>query len=151
MSSFGSEPRNAIALDTPWKRAAVLGCVSVLSIFFLFVASREFLASHYASKADLASLQRAIRLSPGNAEYRLMLGRYLWATGASPRAAANEYRAATSLNPHDADAWFELAGAAQVLEDVATQGAALQQAVMMDPTTPELAWQAGSFFLVQGD
>src|SRR5689334_10021277 len=140
-----------IRLDSRSKKTGFLCIAAAFSLAFVTMAGCEFLASHYAGKADLVSLRRAIRFSPGNSDYHVMLARYLLATASDPRGASDEYRIATQLNPHDAQAWFELAGSAQVLDDIATQGFALQQAVAMDPTTPELAWQAGSFFLVQGD
>src|SRR5579884_3214332 len=140
-----------IPLDSPSKRLGFLAAILLIAAAFLVFCGREFLASEYASRADLQHLERAIRMAPGNAAYHLSLARYYSATASNPAAAANEYRTAIRLDPHNAHAWFELAGVAQVLDDVATQRQALEQAVTMDPTTPELAWQAGSFFLVQGE
>ncbi len=140
-----------ISLDSSPKKLAFLTGFALFACAFLATATRHYLASHYAGRADLRWLQRAIRLDPGNADYHLMLARYLSATGTNSSAAAEEYRLATRLNPHDAQAWFGLAGIAQVLDDSATQRFALQQAISMDQTTPELAWQAANFFLVQGD
>jgi hypothetical protein len=150
MSGFASQ-RRLVQLDSPMKKIGLVCAVATFAIGFLSLATCEFLAWHYANRADLPSLRRAIRLSPRNADYHLMLARYLSATAANPSAVAAEYRTATRLNPHDAEAWLELAGTAQVLEDASTQRWALERAVAMDPTTPQLAWQAGSFFLVQGD
>lgn len=140
-----------IALDSPARKAAFGAAIILLAAVFLTLATRQFLAAHYASRASLQSLQTAVRLDPGNADYHVMVARYLSASSVNAPAAEQEYRTAARLNPHDAHAWFGLASAAQVLDDVATQRQALQQAVAMDPTTPELAWQAGNFFLVQGD
>jgi tetratricopeptide (TPR) repeat protein len=140
-----------IPLDSSARKVAFATGILLLSFGFLTLCARDFLASLYSNRPDLRHLQRAVRLDPSNGAYHVSLARYLVATGSNPAAAAEEYRTATRLNPHDAQAWFELAGVAQVLDDISTQREALQQAIAMDPTTPELAWQAGSFFLVQGE
>ncbi len=151
MSSLESQSRIPFAVHRATNKIAFIAAVVGFALVFLGLAGSRFLASYYASKADLPSIERALRLSPDNAEYHLMLARYLSVTESNPRAAAEEYRRATLLNPHEANAWFELAGTAQVLDDAVTQRLALENAVAMDPTTPEFAWQAGSFFLVQGE
>src|SRR5581483_8031622 len=120
MSGFASQ-RRLVQLDSPIKKIGLVCTVATFAVVFLAATSCEFLAWHYANRADMAGLRRAIRLSPRNADYHVMLARYLSATAANPSAAAAEYRTATRLNAHDAQAWLELAGTAQVLEDVSTQ------------------------------
>lgn len=118
---------------------------------YLWLVSREFAASYFAGRPDLSSLQRAVRWQPGNADYRHRLGRYFSMVQQSPDAAVESYRAAVALNPHQARYWFDLAAAYHLLGDTDAQKAALERGLVADPTTPELAWEAGNFFLVQGD
>jgi tetratricopeptide (TPR) repeat protein len=118
---------------------------------YLWLASREFAASYFAGRPDLASLERAVRWQPGNAEYRYRLGRYFFLVQRSPDAAVQAYRAAVGLNPHQARYWFDLAAAYQLLGNGDEQKAALERALFADPSTPDLAWEAGNFYLVQGD
>ena len=54
-------------------------------------------------------------------------------------------------NPHQARYWFDLAGAYQLLGNTEEQKAALERGLVADPTTPDLAWEAGNFYLVQGE
>jgi tetratricopeptide (TPR) repeat protein len=61
------------------------------------------------------------------------------------------FRAAVGLNPHQARYWFDLAGAYQFLGDTDAQKAALEQGLVADSSTPDLAWEAGNFYLVQGE
>jgi hypothetical protein len=68
-----------------------------------------------------------------------------------PGAAIEPYRAAVQLNPHSARYWFDLASAYQVLGDISNQTWALERAIEADPTTPDVAWEAANFYLVQGD
>lgn len=122
-----------------------------LAIVYLLLAAKEFAASFFAARADLPKLERAVRLSPGNADYRHRLGRYLaFVVGDSP-SAIESYRAAVALNPHDARYWFDLAAAYQVTGNLEGQRTALDRALLAEPTAPDVAWEAANFFLINGD
>lgn len=122
-----------------------------LTLIYLFLAAKEFAASRLALRPDLASLERAVRLSPDNADYRHRLGRYYAFVVADPQAAVGHFQAAVQLNPHQARYWFDLAGAHQIVGNPAAQGDALEHALKAEPTAPDVAWEAASFFLVSGD
>jgi hypothetical protein len=124
---------------------------ALLLVVYLLLAAREFAASQFAFRPDLPSLEWAVRLTPGNAEYRHRLGRYFAFVAASPQAALDNYQAATRLNPHQARYWFDLAAAYQVAGNAAGQREALEHALQAEPTAPDVAWEAANFFLVGGD
>jgi tetratricopeptide (TPR) repeat protein len=115
------------------------------------LAGRLFIASAFGERAELKSLQRAAWLDPGNSEYRNHLGRYYALVARDPGASIEHYRAAVQLNPHSARYWFDLASAYQVLGDTSNQTWALEHAIEADPTTPDVAWEAANFYLVQGE
>ncbi len=100
---------------------------------------------------EFPNLERAARLDPWNAEYRYHLGRYYALVARDPGAAIEPYRAAVALDPFSARYWFDLASAYQVLGDTTNQSVALERAIQADPTTPDVAWEAGNFYLVQGE
>src|ERR1700730_10511489 len=102
---------------------AFVGC------FYIFLTGTEYAASVFASRAELPSLQRAVRLSPGNADYRHRLGRYFAFVAGDPQSAIESFRSAVELNPHDARYWFDLAAAYQVTGDLTGQRAALDRAL----------------------
>ena len=131
-----------------WQFAA--GVAFVACVYTLLTAT-EFAASVFASSAELPSLRRAVRLSPGNADYRHRLGRYFAFVAADPQSAIESFRAAVGLNPHDARYWFDLAAAYQVIGDLAGRRAALDRALQAEPTAPDVAWEAANFFLIDGD
>jgi tetratricopeptide (TPR) repeat protein len=131
-----------------WQLAAA---VALLACVYLFLTGKEFAASVFASSAELPKLERAVRLSPGNADYRHRLGRYLEFAAGDPQAAIDSLRAAVAINPHDARYWFDLASAYQVTGDVANQRTALEHALLAEPTAPDVAWEAANFFLIDGD
>ncbi len=124
---------------------------ALLTVAYLLLAAKEFAASHFAFRPDLTSLKWAVRLAPGNAEYRHRLGRYFSFVAASPQAALDNFQLATRLNPHQARYWFDLASAYQVAGNPAGQRDALEHALHAEPTAPDVAWEAANFFLVEGD
>src|ERR1700692_1908325 len=124
---------------------AFLGCV------YLLLTGKEFVASVFAASTSQASWERAVRLSPGNADYRHRLGRYFEFVGGDPQAAIENLRAAVALNPHDARYWFDLAAVYQIAGDISGQRAALDRALEAEPTAPDVAWEAANFFLIDGN
>src|ERR1700739_554793 len=133
------------------RKGLVIGAGILLSLLYIFLAGRLFVASVFAGRQAIASLERAVRLDPGNAEYRNHLGRYYALVAGDAAAAIAPYRVAVQLNPHSARYWFDLASAYQVLGEVANQTQALENATAADPTTPDVAWEAANLYLVQGD
>ena len=140
-----------IVLTSAWRKRLLFGAAAALCLIYVFLVGRLFVASWFGERPELASLQRAARLDPGNADYRNHLGRYYALVARDPAAAIEPYRAAVQLDPHSARYWFDLASAYQVLGDVANQTWALERAIEADPTTPDVAWEAANFFLVQGE
>ncbi len=121
-----------------------------LTLIYLLASGKEFAASLLASHSDLAQLQRAVQLSPGDADYRHRLGAYLVFDAGDPPASLASYRSAVALNPYNAGYWLDLAAACQVTDDLSCQRNALDRAVAAEPTAPGIAWQAANFFLVDG-
>jgi Flp pilus assembly protein TadD len=128
-----------------------MGVAAALCLVYLFLAGRLLVASLFSERPELASLQRAVRLDPWDADYRNHLGRYYALVARDPGAAVEPYRAAVQLDSHSARYWFDLASAYQVLGDVSNQTLALEHAIEADPTTPDVAWEAANFYLVQGE
>src|SRR5580704_7899279 len=138
-------------LNSSSRKKFVIGTAAALCLIYVLLAARLLVASVFADRPEPASLLRAARLDTGNADYRNHLGRYYALVARDPATAIEPYRAAVQLNPHSARYWFDLASAYQVLGDVANQTGALERAIEADPTTPDVAWEAANFFLVQGE
>jgi hypothetical protein len=131
-----------------WQLAA---SVVFLASLYIFLIGKQFAASLFVARPELSKLQLAVRLAPGNADYRHRLGRYFTFVAGDPQSAIESFRSAVTLNPHDAHYWFDLAGTYQVTGDVAGQRDALEHALQAEPTAPDVAWEAANFFLVDGD
>jgi len=140
-----------IPLTSPARKTFLLLVSALLLAGYLWLVTRQWGGAYFSGRPDLASLQRAVRWQPGNADYRHRLGRYLFLIQRSPEAAVESFRAAVGLNPYQARYWFDLAGAYQLLGDTDAQKAALERGLVADPSTPDLAWEAANFYLVQGD
>jgi tetratricopeptide (TPR) repeat protein len=139
---------NPLSNRQRWQFAAA---VALLVCVYLFLTGKEFAASVFASHPELPKLERAVRLSPGNADYRHRLGRYFAFVAGDPQSAIDSFRTAVALNPHDARYWFDLAAAYQVSGGITGQRAALERALQAEPTAPDVAWEAANFFLIDGD
>ncbi len=140
-----------IPLNTASRKRIALGAGVFLCLLYVTVAGRLFIASVLGERSDLRSLQRAAHLDSGNADYRNHLGRYYALVARDPAAAIEPYRAAVQLDPHSARYWFDLASAYQVLGDTSNQSLTLARAIEADPATPDVAWEAANFYLVQGE
>jgi tetratricopeptide (TPR) repeat protein len=140
-----------IELRFPLRRFFFAGACFVLVGLYLLLALRAYLASYLAATPDLSNLNKATRLEPSNAEYRELLGRSLALSGANLNDAIASYQTAVHLNPYVARYWLDLAGAYQVAGNTSEQEQSVEQAVEADPTTPNVAWEAANFFLLQGD
>jgi tetratricopeptide (TPR) repeat protein len=139
----------ATSLSERQRRQLAAG-LALLALVYLALAAKEFAASVFASHSDLAKLERAVQLSPGNADYRHRLGAFLAFGAGDPQGALENYRAATALNPYNASYWLDLAAASQVTGDTAGQRDTLDRALAAEPTAPDIAWKAANFFLVDG-
>jgi len=132
------------------QRWQLAGAFTLFALVYFVLAGIEFAGSVFASHSDLDKLYRAVRLSPGNADYRHRLGTFLAFSTGDPQAAAESYRSAVALNPYDASYWLDLAASYQVIGDLAGQRAALDRALAAEPTAPDVAWKTANFFLVDG-
>ena len=140
-----------IPLTTSARKWAVAALAAVLATVYVGLTASQFLGSWFGSRAELSSLRKAAMLDPTNADYRDHLGRYYDLVVRDPASAVAQYRAAVRINPHSARYWFDLAGAYQVLGDTPQQTDALEHAIQADATTPDVAWEAGNLYLVQGE
>ncbi|HTV66141.1 MAG TPA: O-antigen ligase family protein, partial [Bryocella sp.] len=128
---------------------AVAACV-VLAVVYGWLAARAFQAARLGSSLDIASLERSIALAPGDAAHQNLLCRFLLFDKQDPKAALPSCQRATELNPYQSGYWLDLALAYYSTGAERQQEQAIRKAVAVDPKTPDVAWNAGNFFLAQG-
>ncbi len=138
-----------IALSSRDRKTWFLAASLLVSATFIAASTLEFAADCLYRSAK--GLPIAVRLVPGNAEYHKLLGHDLLEVQGDVQGARQQYQLASALNPHDSGNWLAVARAEQILGNGSSQRYALERAIEADPTTPDLAWIAGNFFLAQGD
>jgi hypothetical protein len=137
----------------PGRRLIGVG-VGIVALTYAVVGIRIWSAEIAARQPAALSLERAIRLQPGNAEYHFRLaGLYV---EKDFNAAQREFKLATILNPHRARYWFGLArlqlySAGVRPNGAGRDGAALGNALRAEPTNPQVIWEAANIYLASGD
>jgi cytochrome c-type biogenesis protein CcmH/NrfG len=130
-------------------RAALLLMCSLAGVY-AWCAVRVYQASRFSASRDQVSLQRAIQLQPRDASNYDLLGQYFMWHAQDPQAAAFQFQQAVRFNPYASSYWLHLAQAENSLGNDNEQTTAIRNAIAVDPTTPQVAWDAANFFLVQG-
>ncbi|HYG98838.1 MAG TPA: hypothetical protein VD837_06870 [Terriglobales bacterium] len=119
---------------------------------YMLPVSRAYVASRKGQITNGPdAIRAAIRLEPANAEYPCRLARYLLFVSQDAARAVDSYRDCVALNPWVAQNWLHLAAAYNILGDSVAQQTALERAVSLDPRTPDIAWEAGNFYIIRGD
>src|ERR1017187_6418509 len=129
--------------------ALALGCLAAAAIYGWF-AVRDYRASRLSSSLDVVSLEHAIALEPRDAASQDLLCRFLLFDRQEASAAVPLCKRATELDPYQSAYWLHLALAYYRTGAEQQQEEAIFRAVSVDPTTPDVAWEAANFFLVQG-
>lgn len=118
-------------------------------------AVKVYLAQSLADSAQgenrITGLERSIRLAPDDAEFPHLLGLRLSASDQDDQGAIANLRQAAALNPNRGHYWLDLASVYQVTGNVGKEDEAVQSALNAEPTNPEIAAEAGRFFLASGD
>lgn len=89
-------------------------------------------------------------LEPRDASYSDLLCRSLLFDKQDPSAALPHCQRATQLNAYHSTYWLDLALAYYSTGAEHEQQQAILKAVSVDPTTPDVAWEAANFSLAQG-
>ncbi|MCU1311073.1 MAG: hypothetical protein JWO20_2198 [Candidatus Angelobacter sp.] len=139
-----------IALDSPTRRTFFVLSALLIALPYLVWVQAHFRASLWAQALDLDGLQRATALEPSNPDYWHLLGRNRLFAVQDAQTASTDLQHAISLNRNVSRYWMDLATAQRVLGNINQQQQALEQAVRIDPKTPQVAWEAGNFFLADG-
>lgn len=137
---------------SPRIKTTSLALVLLVLLALYGAATTRLFRAHIAIASNsLEGLETGVRLAPGNADYARLLARTRTLGQLDfPRGIA-EYQRALSLNPYSSRGWLDLAAAYQMTGDSKRQSEAMQRAVQVDPTTPSVAWEVATFYIVQGD
>ena len=118
---------------------------------YVYFAIRGYRSFALSGASDDSSLLRGIRLEPRNASAYNAYCRYLRDHNVDFAAALPYCRRAVELNSNDSANWLDFAEVLYVTGDGTEEKSALDKAIAADPTTPEVAWNAGNLYLLQGN
>jgi tetratricopeptide (TPR) repeat protein len=136
-------------MASTYRTLGLAACIGLLAIYGWF-AARSFQAARLASSLDVIALERAVALEPRDAAYQDLLCRFLLFDKQDAGAALPRCQRATQLNPYQSAYWLDLALAYYSTGAEHEQEQAILKAISVDPTTPDVAWNAANFFLAQG-
>jgi len=104
-------------------------------------------ADHLSRAPDSETVARAVRLSPGDADFRLKLAASQEAAGADPAAALE---AAAALDPGNATSWTRLGVAAELRGDLRTAESCLLEAAQASRQFAP-RWALANYYFRRGD
>jgi tetratricopeptide (TPR) repeat protein len=104
-------------------------------------------ADRLSRATDAATVTRAVRLSPGDADFRLKLAAAQQAAGADP---TGTLEAAAALDPGNADAWTRLGVAAEMRGDAHTAESRLLEAARVSRQFAP-RWALANYYFRRGD
>jgi hypothetical protein len=143
-----------VASDTPVRRILRDTAVVFLFLFcvgYVWLCGRMYLAYRNSTQMEQHNLEQAIALDPWNAEYRYKAGILSLFAQQDVRSGLKYLDAAVALNPYSGSYWLQLANARLAAGDTSGQREALQQAIRVEPTTPDVEWNVANYFLVTSD
>jgi len=126
--------------------AVCLGCFGA----YIWFAVTAYRAARFAERSDRQSTEKAVALAPKDATYHDLLCRGLMYSSQESRA-VEECTKASELNPYSSTIWLDLAQAQYASGKRELTDIAIRKALAVDPTTPDTAWSAANFFLIEGD
>lgn len=139
-----------IRLESRVAQLTVLLVVAGLLLPYCLVALSRYRAARLAEKNDKASLERALAMEPGDAEYHHNLGSYSLYVDQDAAKARQQYEIAANLNPYSAHNWLGLAQSELILGDDRAAISAANRALDVDPRTPSVAWESGNLLVTVG-
>jgi tetratricopeptide (TPR) repeat protein len=142
-----------LRLSSSAERAAILAVAILLAALLTFFSVRNAIAQHFADLQNVYGFRRATEIEPADARNWYLLGRYFQYNLEDPdgRRAILAYRTALSIDPHNTDAWLDLATAQELEGDLPSARSSFLNAKKSYPLSTEVAWRFGNFLLRQGE
>jgi len=136
-----------IRLESPASKLAVSLAVFGLLFPYSWLSWSRYKAASLAQLDDRASLERAVIMQPGDADYHEHLARHLLYVDQDASRSSHEYQLAATLNPYDAQSWLGVAQSELILGNESASLEAIHRALSVDPQTPSVAWESGNLLV----
>ncbi|HEX9120629.1 MAG TPA: tetratricopeptide repeat protein [Terriglobales bacterium] len=118
---------------------------------YVYRAGRSYMVSRMGESTDPEVLERAVGLEPKDADAWYRLGHVRSILMQDIPGSIPALQRALALDPRHARYWLDLGLAYQYTGDSKAQRNAIQTAIRLDAHDPDIAWEAGNFYLVAGD
>src|SRR5580704_4833516 len=141
----------SISKQSPLERLMWLALCFLGTASYAWFAIRGYWAQNLANRLDQTSLEKSIALEPRNATYHDLLCRSMIFVSGQPSQAISECKKSLELDPYSSSFRLDLAQAYFFGGEKEQCLDAVRRAIAVDPTTPDTAWSAANFFLIQGD
>ncbi|OGW40711.1 MAG: hypothetical protein A2Y97_07645 [Nitrospirae bacterium RBG_13_39_12] len=133
----------------------ILSSSIIFSLYLLLIwfVCKPFISDFYFDKMNEKGLLSAIRYDSRNATYQYLLGRFYQYDIDSPdlKKAVDYYKESLRLSPLQGGCWLDLAKAYQTAGQKGDAVNAIERAVMLIPKNPAVMWEAGVYYLINGD
>jgi hypothetical protein len=122
-------------------------------IFFIFHISGPFLGKIHMGEITEKNLLSAIHYERTNATYHYLTGRFYYYSSERRDVirALGHYKESLRLSPLQGGCWLDLAKAYQTAGRMKEAGYSIERAVSLMPQNPAVMWEAGVFYLVNGE
>ena len=143
-----------MTFEFPMRSGAIRFTIGLLALIVFGLVTLRAENSFFAenlSKIPLFGTELAIQAEPDNAGYEFELGNYWLIAAQQAQNALPHFERATTLDPYNGRYWAQLALASQQAGHVDRARYALEQTLSVDPTTPELLWEAANVYSVLPD
>lgn len=131
----------------------LISIIFPLYIFFIFHISGPFLGTLHTGVMTEKNLLSAISYDKTNATYHYLIGRFYYYSNERRDIikAISHYKESLRLSPLQGGCWLDLAKAYQTAGKMKEAGFAIGRAVSLIPRNPAVMWEAGIFYLINGE
>ncbi len=131
----------------------IFAIIFPIYITLIFYISKTFLAELYINKINEKNLLTAISYDKSNSTYHYLMARFYFYDNEHRNLvkAIDYYNESLRLSPLQGGCWLDLAKAYQIAGRTREAGYAIERAVTLIPKNPAVSWEAGIFYLMNGE
>ena len=137
------------------ERLILLGTLLAIPLYLLLVwlVSQTVLGDISLRKMNEKGFLSAVSYDGRNATYHYLLGRFYHYQSENPdlNNAISYYRESVRLCPLQGGCWLDLSKAYQITGRIKDAENAMERALRLNPKNPAVMWEAGVFYLINGN
>ena len=142
----------AYSLNSGVRAVAFVAILVLAAIVLIAQTTRMAVAEHFGTSTNLENVRRAVHLDPVNPKYQYRLGllqEFDW-QHMDVAEAVGHLKAATALQPNNADYWSSLGRACFTVGNDGCAEQSYETSVRLAPSTPRFQWDIANYYLLAG-